>query len=203
MPAAAVTEQGRATRERIVRMAAELVAERGPAGTSVEAVAVASNASKSQLYHYFGDKRGLIAAVIEHQCASVLGVQARLLASVSDWDDLEHWADAVVAGIEQHAARGGCPLGTLAAELADVDEDFRAELEAAFETWRGAIHGALLRLRENGLLSATADLATLSSAMLASVQGGLLLTKTSRDTLHLRAALAGAIAHLSESGLDG
>jgi TetR/AcrR family transcriptional regulator, transcriptional repressor for nem operon len=185
-----------------VRTAAGLVAERGPAGTSVEAVGTASNASKSQLYHYFGDKHGLIAAVIEHQCASVLGVQARLLAAVNDWDDLERWGDAVVAGIEQRSARGGCPLGTLAAELADANEDFRAELEVAFETWRGAIHGALLRLRENGLLSPATDLGTLSSAMLASVQGGLLLAKTTRDTSHLRAALAGAIAHLRESGLD-
>jgi TetR/AcrR family transcriptional regulator, transcriptional repressor for nem operon len=183
-------------------MAAQLVAERGPAGTSVDAVGVASNASKSQLYHYFGDKHGLIAAVIEHQCASVLGVQARLLAAVNDWDGLERWADAVVAGIEQRSTPGGCPLGTLAAELADADEDFRAELEAAFETWRGAIQGALLRLRESGLLSTTADLGTLSSAMLASVQGGLLLAKISRDTRHLRAALAGAIGHLRESGLD-
>jgi TetR/AcrR family transcriptional repressor of nem operon len=183
-------------------MAAELVDERGPVGTSVEAVGVASNVSKSQLYHYFGDKHGLIAAVIEHQCASVLGVQARLLAAVNNWDDLERWANAVVAGIEQRAAPGGCPLGTLAAELADADEDFRAELEAAFETWRGAIHGALLRLRENGLLATTADLGALSSAMLASVQGGLLLAKTTRDTCHLRAALAGAIAHLRGSGLE-
>ncbi len=200
MPA---TRQGRATRERIVRATAELIAERGAAGTSLDDVRAATGASKSQLYHYFDDKRGLVQAVVDYQCASVLGLQAHALASVSNWEDLERWAGAMVAIVEEQDARGGCPIGTLAATLSDTDEALRTSLSEAFQAWSDAIRGALLRLRENGLIDAGADLDALTTITLAAVQGGLLLAKTSRDAGQLRAALDGAIAQLRANGATG
>ena len=192
----AVTKQGRETRERIVRAAAGLIAERGAAGTSLDDVRAVTGASKSQLYHYFGDKHGLVEAVVDHQCASVLGLQAHALASVNSWADLERWADLMVAIVEEQGARGGCPIGTLAAALSDTDEGLRTSLSEAFRAWSDAIRGALTRLRENGLISANADLEALTTITLTAIQGGLLLAKTSRNAGQLRTALAGAIAQL-------
>ena len=190
------TEQGRATHERIVQAAAELIAERGAAGTSLDDVMAATRASKSQLYHYFGDKHGLIETVVEYQSAAVLGFQARLLASVNDWEDLERWADAIVATVERQHARGGCPIGTLAASLSDTDEALRESLSDAFQAWRDAISGALGRLRGNKLIARDADLEKLTTITLSAIQGGLLLAKTTRESSQLRVALDGAIAHL-------
>jgi TetR/AcrR family transcriptional regulator, transcriptional repressor for nem operon len=194
MSVSRTTRQGRATRERIVQAAAELIAERGAAGTSLDDVRRATAASKSQLYHYFGDKHGLVDAVVEHQCANVLGFQARALAGVSDWVSLERWAQLMVTGVEQRHGRGGCPIGTLAAALADTDEALRVSLHEAFRAWSDAIRGALVRLRDNGLIAAEADLAGLTTIMLAAIEGGLLLAKASRDADPLRIALDGAIA---------
>ena len=196
MNAAPATKQGRATRERIVRAAAELIAERGPAATSLDDVRAATAASKSQLYHYFGDKRGLVEAVVDYQCAGVLGFQAQALASVSNWDDLERWRELMVAGVESRGARGGCPIGTLASALADTDEGLRTNLNDAFRAWSDAIRGALLRLRDSGLLVDDANLDRLTTIMLSAIEGGLLLAKTSRDPGALRIALDGAIAQL-------
>lgn len=190
------TEQGRATRERIVAIAARLIGERGVAATSLDDVMTATRASKSQLYHYFGDKHGLVEAVVEYQSAAVLGFQVEALASVDSWEDLEVWADAMVAGVERRRARGGCPIGTLAAALADTDEPLRELLSDAFLAWREAIRGALVRLRENQLLAPDADLDALTTMTLAAIEGGLLLAKTTRDSRQLRTALDGAVAHL-------
>jgi TetR/AcrR family transcriptional regulator, transcriptional repressor for nem operon len=200
MPA---TKQGRATRERIVRAAAELIAEHGAAGTSLDDVRAATGASKSQLYHYFDDKHGLVQAVVDYQCAAVLGQQAHALASVSNWEDLERWADVMVATVEDQDARVGCPIGTLAATLSDADEGLRTSLSEAFRAWSDAIRAALLRLQANGLIAAGADLDTLTTITLAAIQGGLLLAKTSRDAGQLRAALDGAIAQLRANGPAG
>jgi len=177
-----------------VRAAAELIAERGATGTSLDDVRAATSASKSQLYHYFGDKHGLVEAVVEHQCASVLGFQARALAGVSDWESLERWAQLMVAGVERRRGRGGCPIGTLAAALADTDETLRVNLNEAFRAWSDAIRGALARLRDNGLIAAETDLDRLTTIMLSAIEGGLLLAKASRDAAPLRTALDGAIA---------
>jgi TetR/AcrR family transcriptional regulator, transcriptional repressor for nem operon len=200
MPA---TKQGRATRERIVRAAADLIAERGAAATSLDDVRAATGASKSQLYHYFDDKHGLVQAVVDYQCATVLGLQAHALASVSSWEDLERWADSMVAIVEEQGARGGCPVGTLAATLSDTDEAARTSLSEAFRAWSDAIRGALLRLRENGLIAPGADLDALTTVTLAAIQGGLLLAKTSRDARQLRTALDGAIAQLRANASSG
>ena len=199
MTAIPATRQGRATRERIVRAAAELVAERGAAATSLDDVIAVTGASKSQLYHYFGDKRGLVAAVVDFQCAAVLGLQAHALGSVSTWADLARWADGMVAVVEDHGARGGCPIGTLAAALSDTDERLRNRLSEAFRGWSDAIRGALLRLQENGLIAAGADVDAMTTTTLAAIQGGLLLSKASRDAGQLRIALTGAIAGLRAS----
>ena len=201
MTAPSMTEQGRATRGRIVAAAAALIGEHGVSGTSLDDIRAATNSSKSQLYHYFGDKHGLVQAVIDHQSAVVVGAHAEALAAVQDWRDLERWVDSMVAAVEQQGARGGCPIGTLAAALADTDERFRTALNDAFESWRAAIGGALARLRENHLLAADADLETLTTTTLAAIQGGLLLAKTSRDSAQLRAALEGAIAQLRAHGV--
>jgi AcrR family transcriptional regulator len=156
----------------------------------------ASGASKSQVYHYFGDKHGLIEAVVDYQSASVLGFQARTLAAVCSWAELERWADSMVEAFEGRGSRGGCPIGTLAAALADTDEPLRKQLSDAFTTWRNAISGALARLRDNGLLPPGADLERLTTSTLAAIEGGLLLAKTARDSSQLRIALDGAIAQI-------
>jgi TetR/AcrR family transcriptional regulator, transcriptional repressor for nem operon len=195
------TEQGRATRRRIVTAAAALIGERGVAGTSLDDIRAATNSSKSQLYHHFGDKRGLVQAVIDHQSAAVLSAQAEALGAVEDWRDLERWADSMVAAVEQRGSRGGCPIGTLAAALADTDERFRTALSDAFRSWREAIGGALARLRDKRILAPDADLEALTTTTLAAIQGGLLLAKTTRDSSQLRAALDGAIAQLRAHGV--
>jgi TetR/AcrR family transcriptional regulator, transcriptional repressor for nem operon len=198
MRTTAVTNHGRETRARIVRAAAMLVAEHGAAGMSLDDVRAATGTSKSQLYHYFGDKRGLVEAVVDYQCATVLGLQARALASVDDWGGLDRWAEAMTSTLVEQGARGGCPIGTLAAAMSDTDERLRTSLCEAFRAWSDAIRGALSRLRANGLISADADLDALTTSMLASIQGGLLLAKTSRDVGPLRLALGGAIAQLKD-----
>jgi AcrR family transcriptional regulator len=203
MTSPSMTDQGRATRGRIVAAAAALIGEQGVSGTSLDDIRAATNSSKSQLYHYFGDKHGLVQAVIDHQSTVVLGAQAEALEAVQDWGDLERWVDSMVAMVEQQGARGGCPIGTLAAALADTDERFRTALNDAFDSWREAIGGALARLRDNGLLARDADLEALTTITLAAIQGGLLLAKTSRDSAQFRAALEGAIAQLRAHGVAG
>ena len=75
------THRGAVMRERIVRAAARIVFSRGVAGTSIEQVLTASNASRSQLHRYFANKE----AVIEQP--QLPGADAR------DWSptsDIEH-----------------------------------------------------------------------------------------------------------------
>ncbi|MFF0163603.1 TetR/AcrR family transcriptional regulator [Streptomyces sp. NPDC005263] len=53
-------------RARLLEAAARLVAENGPAGVTMEAVAVAANVGKGTVFRRFGDRTGLLTALLDH-----------------------------------------------------------------------------------------------------------------------------------------
>jgi AcrR family transcriptional regulator len=190
------TRRGQASRERIVASAADLVGERGVHGTSLEDVLAGARASKSQLYHYFHDKEDLVRAVVARQTERVLGAQMPLLDELDSWAAITAWFDALVALQDERNCVGGCPIGSLASELADHDETARRDLVASFDRWEGYLCRGLARMRERGALVAHANPATLAMAVMAGIQGGLLLTQTRKTSRPLRVALDAALVHL-------
>jgi TetR/AcrR family transcriptional regulator, transcriptional repressor for nem operon len=195
-----LTTRGRASHDRILAAAADLMARNGVAATSIDEVLESAAASKSQLYHYFGDRLGLVDAVIRLQVQSVLEAHRRALAGVTDWEGIQRWFDLIVTIQDTRQCSGGCPLGTLAAELADTDEEARAILDAAFGSWEETIGDAIGRLAGAGLIAADADIDSLRVATLSAIQGGLILSKTSRSVAPLRIALDMAFDHLQRAG---
>jgi TetR/AcrR family transcriptional repressor of nem operon len=191
-----VTPKGRATRDRIVAAAATLMCTRGVAGTSTEDVQVAAGVSASQIYHYFADKRSLARAVIEYQTDTIVGNQESLLVRLDDLDALRAWAEIVVGYQRNGGYRGGCPLGTLASELAENDTDAREDLAASYQRWQQAIRAGLAAMADRGEFLPGTDIDRLAIALLSALQGGLLLSKTLRDGEPLETALHTMIDHI-------
>jgi AcrR family transcriptional regulator len=191
-----VTSRGVATRQRILDAACDLVFERGAVILSLDDVLAVTGTSKSQLYHYFADKSDLIRAVVARQGERVLDLQRPALGEVDGWEALGRWRDAVVAVVAGLDCRGGCPVGSLADELAELDEEARSEAASIFDRWQELLVGALRAMVVAGQLRADVDLDRLALATLASLQGGLLLAKTTRTTAPVEVALDAAIAHI-------
>lgn len=190
------TAKGRATRARIVNAAANMVFERGVAGTSLDDVGVAAAVGKSQLYHYFDDKASLVRAVITRQTEQVLEAQEPYLSHLDSWEAWRSWRDLIVDLQRQRQCVGGCPIGSIASELADSDERARLELVAGFDQWEAAFRSGLTAMRQNGLLRRDADPSALAMATLASLQGGLLLCQTRKSVEPLEIALDAALEHI-------
>ncbi len=94
------------------------------------------------------------------------------------------------------ACPGGCPLGSLASELADLDEPARGQLFDAFVAWEQLLTDGLARMVDAGTLRADANTRDLAVSVTASLQGGLLLAEIDRSTRPLEVALDAAIAYL-------
>jgi len=189
-----LTERGRRSRERIVDAAAALVAERGAGGARLDQILEAAGASKSQLYHYFSDKEDLVRAVIARRVGETVHCQGPQLDKVDSLAALRGWFDWLV---DQNAERDcpGCPLGALASELADCDEAARGDLTCGFDTWIGYVIEGIERMKASGELDERADPRRLGVAVFASLQGGLLLSKTYKDPQYLRDALDATYDH--------
>jgi AcrR family transcriptional regulator len=184
-----LTRKGQATHQRIVSEAAALMYEHGVARTSIEDVQAAAGVSASQIYYYFGDKHGLVRAVINHQCESVLGVHTPLLANLDSIEALEAWRDVIVSIHRDGRNQQGCPMGSLTSELSRSAPESRADLLAGFTRWEQALRDGLRAMQKRGELPDRVDPERFALALLAAVQGGLVLTQARRDTVALEASL--------------
>ena len=191
-----LTARGAATRARIVEAAADLIYAHGVEQTSLDDVMAASGVSKSQLYHYFADKDALVLDVIARQTERVLDAQRPHLGALDSLPAFKAWRNAIVR-LNKAAQGKGCPLGSLASELANDSEPARKRLADSFSMWRDRIENGLAKMRERGELSASADPHDLALALLSAVEGGLLLAKTIHSSRPLELSLDMAIDHVA------
>jgi TetR/AcrR family transcriptional repressor of nem operon len=192
-----LTTKGQATRDRIVAAAAELIYRQGVARTTTLEVEEAAGVSSSQIFHYFGDKQGLVRAVITLQTDRILAAQQAMLAG-NGMAALEAWRNSVVAMQTTLRFSGGCPIGSLTSELAEVDLDARADLAGGFGRWEATIHQVLRDMERRGELRADADADQLALALLTALQGGLLLGQARRDTAALEAGLDAVLERIRQ-----
>lgn len=190
------TAKGRATRERILQAAAELVAEKGAAGMSLDDVRARTGASRSQLYHYFEDRDDLVRGVIGVTADAVIDAQGDLLHHLDTWAGIDRWLDSHVHGQIERQAVGGCPIGCLVGQLAEHDPGARAAIAEGFDRWEAHLRNGLARMKAQGKLRKDADPAALATATMASLEGGLLLTQVRRDPRQVRIALDAARTYL-------
>lgn len=194
-----LTRKGHETRQRIVNAAADLIFERGVAHTTIEDVRAAADVSSSQLYHYFDDKPALVRAVVDQQADTIVGGQETF--DLSSLRGLRAWRDWVVEHQRELNCSGGCPIGSLGSELAETDPEARAHVADGFKRWESAIQSGLREMHARGRLAPDTDPDTLALALLAALQGGLLLTQIERDTKPLEAALDTILELIARLGL--
>ena len=174
--------------------------QRGVARTTIEDIQEAADISTSQMYHYFADKNDLVTAVIDFQTDQVLGgqhlgldrieVSRTCTAGATSWSTWCASLDCV----------GGCPLGSMANELSETDPIARARLAQSFAQWESMIHDGLVTIAAHGELPEGTDVDRIALAMLAGIQGGLLLSEVRRETGPLEAAVDTMLEHLSRLG---
>lgn len=193
---APLTPKGQQTRARIIRTAADLMLDRGANATTLEEICTAADVGKSQIYHYFDDKSELVRGVIEFETERVMGGHEPFFERMSSWLDWDAWKALIVAIQRRNGFVGGCPLGSLANELADSDETARKALNEAFNRWERSFEIGLRRMLETGNLRPGTDVASLATFLLSSLQGGLLLSQTRRDAAPLEGALDSALSYV-------
>lgn len=101
----------------------------------------------------------------------------------------------------RHRLRGRLPIGSLANDLAETDPIATARLRRSFEAWEAMLRDGLAAIAARGEFAADVDLDKLALALLAAVQGGLLLSQVRRDTAPLESAVDTMIDHLRHLGV--
>jgi AcrR family transcriptional regulator len=194
-PERKLTAKGLATRERVVKAAAELIYEHGVQNTSNEQIREAAGVSGSQLTRHFPTKQDLVGAVIAWRADNILARhQIPELGELDSFAALRRWADTYIES--QEPLRGGCLFGSLAGEIVKAEPSHRGALAEGFERWEELFRQGLNKMRERGELRAEADPVALSRLLVAAFQGGMLLDQAAGDTTRLRDALYCALDYV-------
>jgi AcrR family transcriptional regulator len=190
-----LTRKGLATRQRIVAGAAELFRERGVAGTSLDDVCEATSTSKSQLFHYFADGRTqLLAAVAQHEADRVLEDQQPAIDQLTSWAAWQAWRDRVV---ERYRAQGqSCPLAVLTSQLGPGSPEHQEVVVGLFRRWQRKIADGIRTMQASGDIESSMDADRRAAALLAGLQGGVLIMLATGEIAHLEVALDEGIAAL-------
>jgi AcrR family transcriptional regulator len=195
-----LTRKGAATRQRIVEGAAAEIREQGVLRTTLDDIMARTRTSRSQLFHYFPDgKDELLLAVAHHEADRVLADQQPHLGDLSTWAAWQAWRDTLVA---RYRAQGEhCPLATVNSELGRNSPGARAVSAELMRRWRGEIAEGIRRLQATGQVDPALDATRSAAALLAGIQGGVLLLLTTGSSDPLEAALDVGIAHLKQSAV--
>lgn len=149
-------------RQRIVEAAAELLAHEGRAAVTTRAVAAAAGVQAPAIYRLFGDKDGLLDAVVEHGYATFLAAKQAVARPQDPVEDLRAgWDLAVEFGLanpELYALMYGEPR--------------RGTNSAAFQAGMEILLGRIHRLATGGRLRVDEDLA--ASLIHATARGAVL-----------------------------
>jgi AcrR family transcriptional regulator len=131
------------------------------------------------MYHYFPDKDELVQAVIDYHADAIVSRNRQALGSANG---VEAWRKMVIAAAKRTKAKGGCALGSLVGQLAENDPEARALIAAGFDQWAAAIGDGLRSLHAEGKLRSDVDPDDLAITLLATLEGGLLLSQVQRSS---------------------
>jgi AcrR family transcriptional regulator len=192
-----LTSKGRATRDRIVDAAAQLMFQHGVGSTSVDDIRRMATVSGSQISHYFDDRRDLIRQVIAARRNDVqqFHTQPRL-GALDSLEALRAWVEVNMADVDSVYRQGGCVYGSLAGELTEGDADIHGDLAAGYDDWLNLLRAGLTAMRRRAELGPEADPRHLAVTLVVAHQGGALVTHATDDPEPLRVALDAAVEYV-------
>ncbi|MEU4605741.1 TetR/AcrR family transcriptional regulator [Kribbella sp. NPDC023972] len=183
-----LTAKGAATRGRIVAAAAAEIRERGIAAVTLDDIGRRSGTGKSQLFHYFPDgKEQLLLAVAEREADRVIEDQQPQLGSLTSWQAWHEWRDVVV---ERYRRQGvNCPLGVLITEIGRHTPAAQAVTGRLLAQWQQRVRAGIEDMQAVGEIRADVDPDRAAAALIAAIQGGVVILMSSGSSKHLEDAL--------------
>lgn len=178
--------KGERTKEFILQQSAILFNKQGYAATSLSDIMGATGLEKGGIYNHFGSKEDLMRQAFLY---AIKSIESRYSVLLEDRRDSRSRLFAVLEVFESFATdpliKGGCPMLNAAIEADDALPALRPSVRRALEGWRTAIKGILERGIARGELRRDIDPESLSSVMLASLEGAVMLSKMYRDSVHI------------------
>ncbi|MBM7171713.1 TetR/AcrR family transcriptional regulator [Streptomyces sp. G44] len=181
------------TPERLIESTRELLWERGYVGTSPRAIQQHAGAGQGSMYHHFAGKPDLALAAIRRTAGEMRATAEAVLGG----------SGPAFARVEAYLLRErdvlrGCPVGRLTMDPEVIASDeLRAPVTETLDWLRDRIAGILQEGVEQREFAASLDPREVASTIVATVQGGYVLARSSGTPAAFDTAVRGLLALLA------
>ncbi|RFU62747.1 TetR/AcrR family transcriptional regulator [Bacillus sp. V59.32b] len=170
-------------KQEIISITRDVIHSKGYQATSITDILQAASIGKGQFYHYFSSKHDLGLAVVEDLIQEwdrelIHGILQTAEEPATKLNKMLEWAITFHAEMEK---KPGCPIGNLAIEMSEHDETFRIKIHHFFERWIAAVELILGEMVKQNQLDSIIDTKKSAQAMIAMIEGGILLMKNQQD----------------------
>lgn len=178
--------KGEATRQRIIAQAAPLFNQRGYSGCSLNDIMEVTGLEKGGIYRHFESKEELAAEAFDFAWATASALRNHDLDSISDpVDRLKHH---IARFGTRSSIPGGCPLLNTAVDSDDGNPVLRERVRKALRDWQTMLRKVVEEGIAQGVIYPNLDPEDVASHIIASLEGGMVVSRIERSDTALRNA---------------
>lgn len=171
-----------APRDRILMAAWDLFHQNGIDGTSIDDILKLSETGKSQFYHYFGSKEGLVHATLETARHMISNNMIEGCGQINSWEELETSLSSYIDKMNDFECQRVCPIGRFAIEVGAEDEATRKGLELIFEAKKRFLRDFLIKAQAKDEIRDDANIEEMVEFIHAATLGASILAKAYKST---------------------
>jgi AcrR family transcriptional regulator len=182
--------KGEKTKERIIEQTAPVFNQHGFAGASMSDIMAATGLNKGGIYNHFESKEALALQAFDYAAKQVSDRVTRMLADKhTGVDRLQTMAAVFCDHILNPPIPGGCPLLNTAVESDDTNPLLRERVCQAMDRWQERIRSAVRHGIATGEFRADVDADVVATRFIATLEGGVMLSKLYGDPIHIERAV--------------
>lgn len=130
----------------------------------------------------FPEKEGLVSAVLDSIEQLVRSGTVASNYTIKSWNDFESWFGRYIEFQDAVSCRLSCPFGTIGSDLSSEQAQLLRSVKTFFEWCTGQLARFFAERKAAGELSAETDPDALADLCMTVMEGGMLLSKITRNT---------------------
>jgi len=171
----------------ILRQASGLFNSRGYKATSIGHITAASGFTKGAIYRHFKNKEDLEEEALGYLTGVMFeNLSKRIKSQNNAGDKLRAIVSFFESYISKPPIKGGCPLLNAAVEADDSSPQLRKKAHSILEILKESISHILTKGVEYGQVKRTIDKNYFATIMIATLEGGIMMSKLSRTDKDIR-----------------
>ncbi|RED59298.1 TetR/AcrR family transcriptional regulator [Cohnella lupini] len=179
--------KGEITKKHIIEQSAKLMNQHGFLSTSLSEIVEATGMQKGGLYNHFKDKEELALQAFDYCCDSIgqyLEESIRLKSSAED--RILAYIEAYLSFTENPRMPGGCPIMNATIEADDGrSEKLLDRAQSAMRVFIQSLEDEIAKGIQNGEIRSDTDPRKTATMMMATTEGGILLSKMFTDLSYI------------------